>query len=224
MVIEYVYGLLTKEKEYIYVGITNNPEVRVEHHDMSIRMGKMDPFYEMIILDKYEDREQFFIDKLEKEGFDLKNKVRRLDVPSREYHIGESLSRERVREKMIYQRSEFHRKRWEEKKKKLLRYKRRRRKLYHLRPDKGFPPIGVKLQVVTNKRGSIYWRDNGKINWDNLSRSSNYRYNIYSLEDKLLESGLMRRQVMDKYGMSDPSPGMRKDYKGDKYRVERYTI
>jgi len=67
--IVYIYGLLRKE-EIIYVGKSTTPKVRLSCH----RITYNDDSLRIKILDTFEDREIFWVEKLKEEGYNLLNK------------------------------------------------------------------------------------------------------------------------------------------------------
>jgi len=60
----YVYGLLDNEDNISYVGKSSTPKSRLVNHTSSSRLKILDIFY---------DKEVYWIEKLQKEGYDLLN-------------------------------------------------------------------------------------------------------------------------------------------------------
>ena len=78
----YIYGILDNEDNIVYVGESISPKLRLMGHKKEYKRSK--------ILAIYEDLENFWINKLIKEGHPLKNKE--MLVEGEEWNVGDVIT------------------------------------------------------------------------------------------------------------------------------------
>jgi predicted GIY-YIG superfamily endonuclease len=94
MKIVYIYGILDENSNITYVGKSTEPKRRlIAHGEKKCR-----------ILDKFEDKEHYWIEKLTEEGIQLKNKEKLKG--SEDWEIGDTISvREKKKHKILHKPS-----------------------------------------------------------------------------------------------------------------------
>jgi excinuclease UvrABC nuclease subunit len=92
----YIYALMDENDQITYVGKSNTPKSRLAQHKCNLNNSKL----KMKILDYFYDLEQYWVEKLIKEGNNLNNKE--LFIHSEEWNKGDIINTNKKHSYKIY--------------------------------------------------------------------------------------------------------------------------